>query len=125
MKYKIINNPEVAPKLNLKEAEYFGIDVSEKVNSGVLNTKGPWNIPISYKALAVSKKYNRTEGYLKIEQLTIYGQRTIRELKTSGHKQEGSLSIDGKKQRCFTSSQLFDVEGVLIDVAIIHVTIEN
>lgn len=77
---------------------------------GKMTTNGPWSAVISYRALAVDR-----DGY-------VYGMRTLHKPRESGHELEGSVSIDGKKFRAFTSSQLFErPDGSLIDVATLYV----
>lgn len=88
---------------------------------GKLKTYGPWQIPIGYKALAMSTIYDDTKGYTSIFSETVYGFRSMTSCRQEGYELEGRVSVNGKKYRAFTSSQLFDVEGKLVDVAIIQV----
>ena len=56
------------------------------------------------------------------ESKVIYGVRTLSDIRESGYELEGRVSINWKKHRGFTSSQLFKLEdGKLVDVAIIFV----
>jgi len=58
------------------------------------------------------------------ESETAYGKRTLTNLRESGHQFEGQVSVNGRKVRGFTSSQLFELpDGKLINVATIHACI--
>jgi hypothetical protein len=115
-------NPEVAIKLTKEEAIAYGIDSTQN-NMGEIVTRGVWGVASSFKALCISAKFTK-EGYTKCEEITLYGLRKLSQIKQSGYALEGRVSIRGKKYTAFTSSQLFEVEGKLIDVAIIHARIK-
>ena len=90
---------------------------------GELKTYGVWNIPVSYKALTTSTLYSIDRTRIISE--TVYGLRTMTNIRQSGYDLEGYVSINGKKYSCFTSSQLFELEnGKLINVAVIHARIK-
>lgn len=116
---KIIN-PEVAIKLTKDQAVALGIDITKDEISGELQTKGPWNIVSSYRALCISNDYDRSSMFTKILSTSIFGERQLSRPKQSGYCLEGYVSIGNKKYPAFTSSTLFEVEGKLINVATIH-----
>lgn len=77
-----------------------------------VRTRGPWGIIHKLEGLAVEKT---SDGVI------IHGMRSLFDLRESGYQMEGRVSIDGKKLRAFTSSQMFTVNGKLVDVAILYV----
>jgi len=86
-------------------------DLVKGEKRGHLTTRGPWGIPVSYKALAV----NTRDG-------VIYGYRTLSNVKQLGYELEGKVSIQGKKRRGFSSSLLIELpDGQLFSAAIIYV----
>jgi len=118
--------PSSTIKLTEKQANELGILISDDDQQGELKTFGPWNIPVSFKTIAVSAKWGIIEGHFSkscIEK-TVYGIRTMTNLRQSGYELEGYVSINGKKHTCFTSSELFEVNGKLINVAVIHARIK-
>ena len=75
-----------------------------------LKTSGMWQIPVSYRALAMDQ-HGR-----------VFGMRTMSRPRQEGHCLEGRVKVDGKTYRAFTSSRLFTREnGSLCDVAILYV----
>ena len=90
---------------------------------GELKTFGPWQIPVSYRALCTSTVYtpeNQARYTAEQESETLYGVRTLSAAHESGSL-EGRVSVNGRKVRGFTSSQLFKLpDGRLINVATIH-----
>jgi hypothetical protein len=96
---------------------------------GSMKTYGPWQLPISYKALAMSTVYtpeNLQRYSAQQEKTTAYGIRTMNNIHQSGYEIEGQTSIKGRKYRSFSSSQLFELpNGKLANVAIIHVCIKE
>lgn len=83
---------------------------------GKLKTFGPWQIPLSYKALAMSCDFGKFAR--------LYGLRTMTNIRESGYDLEGRVSIAGRKYRAFTSSMLMQrSDGSLCSVATIHVCI--
>jgi len=113
-----LQTPDYAVKISLNQWQQF-IGGEPRDIRGELKTFGPWQIPVSYQALAISRVYPKDKSYP--ESITIYGNRTLSKTKESGYDLEGQVSIDGKKKRGFTSSVLFEVEGKLHEVAVIHV----
>lgn len=91
---------------------------------GDLKTRGPWGIPVTYSALCMSVVWTPEEKQKftsERESETAYGMRTLSGIHQSGHQLEGRVSVNGKKVRGFTSSQLFELpDGKLVEVATIH-----
>lgn len=119
------NNPDSTIKLTLEQAAQLGINTDQDEQQGILKTFGVWNIPVNYKALAMSAVYDR-ETILSptVKQKTFYGQRTLTNVRQDGYYLEGYVSINGKKYSAFTSDQLFEVNGKLINVATIHARVK-
>jgi hypothetical protein len=120
MKNLTISNPDVTIKLTKEQAISFGINPEVDQQLGELKTVGPWNIPVSFKAICVSAIFDRSTCLVSKISETIYGIRTLSNVKQGGYELEGYVSINGKKYSAFTSSQLFEIDGKLIDVAVIH-----
>ena len=77
---------------------------------GEMNTVGPWQIVMGYRALAVDK-HGRVFGVCSLDKP-----------RDSSGCLEGKVSIEGKKYRAFTSSRLFRrADGSLCDVATLYV----
>lgn len=87
---------------------------------GELVTTGEWQIPVKYRALAVRKNWKSNKYGDYIETVTLYGKRTLGDIKEDGYKLTGRVSINGKKIRAYTSSVLFELpDGRLYEVAVI------
>lgn len=111
--------PADAGAIKITEAQLasFGIDAVD--SRGDLETYGPWSIPVRYKALAVSYVWG---PYSTMETVTLYGMRTMGNLKESGYCLRGRVSIGGHKRSGSTSAQLWELpDGRLIETATIHV----
>jgi hypothetical protein len=91
---------------------------------GKMKTFGPWQIPISFTALCLSVEWTPEEKRkhsAERDSETAYGIRTLSGVKQEGYCLEGRVSVNGKKVRGFTSSQLFRLpDGKLVNVATIH-----
>ena len=111
-------------KLTKDQAIQLGIDPTQDEQHGNMETRGPWNIPISFQAVCVSAKYEDLGYRTRITDKTVYGMRKMSDVRQCGYELEGRVSINGKKYTCFTSSQLFEVEGKLINVSTIHARIK-
>lgn len=86
---------------------------------GHLETMGPWQLPVRFKAPAVSVTWG---AFSAMETITLYGWRTLTDLQQSGYALDGRCSIGGRKRSAFTSSQLWQLpDGQLIETAVIHV----
>ena len=115
-----IKNPGVVIKLTTEEAINLGISPTEEKQLGEMKTYGAWNIPTSFKALCTSSIFDKKMGYTERSETKLYGLRTLSKVRQGSYELEGYVSIKGKKYSAFTSSQMFEVEGKLIDVCTIH-----
>jgi hypothetical protein len=122
MKQLTIINPDVAIKLTTEQAKELQIDTSQDQISGELKTVGVWGIPVSFRALCITKSYDASISN-NCTNIDIYGLRTMSNVRSAGYHLEGQVSVGGKKYSCFTSTQLFEVDGKLIDVATIYARI--
>jgi hypothetical protein len=115
--------------LKATESELLAMGITEKdiiagEKRGKLVTYGPWQLPVSYKAVCTSSLWDKTSGFPVPAQVAVYGIRTLTNVRQDGYELEGRVSIGGKKYSAFTSSQLFELpDGRLIDVATIHARI--
>ncbi len=111
--------PSSVIKLTEEQALRLGIKDHQRGN---LKTTGPWNIPVSFSAIAMTAKLEKPEGHFSefFTEKTVYGLRTMSNPRSSGYELEGYVSINGEKRSCFTSTQLFDINGTLLDVSVIH-----
>ena len=116
-----LQTPDYAVKLTLDQWQEF-VGGEPRDIRGELKTFGRWQIPVSYQALAISRVYPENKNFP--ESITIYGNRTLSKARQDGYHLSGQVSVNGKKKRGFTSSVMFEVEGKLHEVAVIH-TCEN
>jgi hypothetical protein len=115
--------------LKISKEDFLALGLPESAiekgeQRGELKTFGPWGIPVSYKALAMSVKYtpeDKQRYTAENDGATAYGIRTLTNVRQGGYELEGRVSVNGKKYRGFTSSQLFEIDGKLVDVATIYV----
>jgi hypothetical protein len=118
MKPITITNPGSSTKLTNKQIRLLGIDPNADKVNGEMKTFGPWQMPINYKAICESMVFG---DYSSVKEVTIYGYRTMYNVRQSGYCLEGWVSVQGKKRSCFTSDMLIETEtGHLISVATIH-----
>ncbi len=118
--------------LKITKEEFSNLGVPESTIEkgelrGELKTIGPWSIPVSYKALAISRAYtpeDKRRYSAECDEVVAYGMRALSALREDGYCLDGRVSINGKKYRGFTSSQLFEIDGKLVDVATIHVCVK-
>lgn len=117
--------PKAAIKITAEEAEKLGIDLERP--DGKLFALGAWQVPIKFVALCCSAKYGKTKyGMTVCKKKVFYGTRTLTNIRqpVGGYELEGQVSVKGKKYSAFTSSQMFEIDGKLIDVATIHARIK-
>lgn len=114
-------HPDHAIKITDKQAKLiFGRVPDFPELRGDLRTFGPWQIPLSYRALCVTSLFDSSYGYCKTVHTIVFGFRTMVDIKQSGYQIEGRVSYQGKKIRCFSSTQMFELEnGQLVNVAVI------
>ena len=118
----IINDPDHAIKITPEQAAFIGIkDITADEQRGDMETRGPWNIVKSYKAPAMAANFGEHSKKTKI---AFFGPRTLSSPKQSGYQLEGRVSIHGEKYTAFTSTQLFEIDGHLINVSTIFARIE-
>jgi len=85
------------------------IEAGEK--RGKYTHTGPWQIPVSYRAIAID-----------CDAQVIYGSRSLCNVKDLGYELGGQVSINGRKHRGFTGNVLIELpDGKLINLAVIHV----
>lgn len=100
-------------------------DIEAGEKRGELKTYGVWNIPVSYRALCMSSVNTYPDLPSITHSKTVYGIRTLTNIRQGGYELEGHVSIGGKKYSAFTSTQLFELpDGRLIDVAVIHARVK-
>ena len=121
--------PAGALPITMEELKAFGF-TEEQVRSGQIRgemtTKGPWQIPARYKALLERKEFDDSRGYTIVLSADIYAIGTLSKPEQSGYQMEGRVSLNGKKYRGFTSSQLFELpDGHLVDIATIFVCLND
>ena len=114
-----IKNPDVAVKLTTEQAISLGIDINAESHRGDLITQGMWDIPVRFISLCISVKFSKGLCPVK-EEITIYGKRTMTNPRQNGYCLDGQVSIKGRKYSSYTSSQMFEVDGRLIDVCTIN-----
>lgn len=61
------------------------------------------------------------KGIVIDDEGTIYGKRTLTDIKQDGYALFGRVSIGGKKHRAFTSNRIFEKNGKLISVSVLHI----
>lgn len=111
--------PAQAGAIKITEAQLASFGIQAEDTRGDLETFGPWHLPVRFRALAVSYVFSPNHW---AETVTLYGVRTMGKLKESGYCLEGRVSVEGRKRRGFTSSQLWELPGGrLIETATIHV----
>lgn len=80
---------------------------------GTHTVSGPWGQLITYRAMAIAHDHDRG--------IFVWGERQLTNPQPSGYDLVGKVSIGGERRRAFTSSQMFEVNGALVDVAILWV----
>jgi len=89
---------------------------------GVLETRGPWSLPVRYSAPCLTLHWEQTSYNPRILAVTLWGKRTMRNLRGSGYQLEGRLSLRGKTVSGYTGGQMFQLpDGTLLETAAIHV----
>jgi hypothetical protein len=84
--------------------------------------RGPWHICDQLRGLAVSAEWKEGPTYPQIDAYTLHGDRSLLNPRQSGYQMEGSVSVDGRRFRAFTTDTLFQLPcGKLVSVACLHV----
>ena len=119
----VFENPEVAPVLTEEQAIMLGLNPHDN-NSGDLETHGPWNIPVKYKALCITCEFDK--GIIPhVTKIVLFGKRTLNKITQHGYGIEGWVSVKGKKYSAFTTSKLFTINGKLINCDVIFARIKS
>ena len=97
--------------------EQFKDYINPTINDhpGLLQTVG--QIPTKFVAPVMVAKFSPL-GWA--ESYTLYGIRTLSDIKQSGYHLDGRVSINGKKYSAFSSSILWSVDSRLIQTAVIY-----
>ena len=130
---KVWDKKPIGTVLALTKSEAIELGITEQAveageQHGELESRGPWSIPVRYKALAMSTVWtpeDKKSYSAETDKETAFGLRTLTDVKQSGHQLEGRVSINGKRYSAFTSSQLFEIDDRLVDVATIQVRMEK
>jgi len=77
-----------------------------------IETYGPARLIATIRGLAVEKA---EQG------VRVHGVRSLQKLRSAGYEYEGTVSLGGSKRSAFTTTQLFAVEGKLVDVSVLYV----
>lgn len=120
---KTYTNPPVA--LPITESELLALGVPQSaIDAGEMRGEikhvgeSAWRVPVSYKALCVTATWGEHSRRLTE---TVFGMRTLSAMRSCGYEMEGKVSVNGRKVRGFTSTQLFELpSGRLMNVATIH-----
>lgn len=120
MKTLIFNNPDVVLKISENEAKKLGINIKSDTPFEI-DVFGPWNIIRKVKGLAITSEFKSTYSYVGRKYTKIFGQRIMFDVKPGGYGLKGRVSINGKKYPCFDTTQLFDINGILVNVSCIFV----
>lgn len=96
-------------------AQYMSPELEDQ--RGDLETMGPWQIPVRYKAPAVAITWEN--GFIR--SYTLYGFRTLSNIQQSNYHLEGRVSVEGTKRKAYTSSVICRLpDGKLLETATIN-----
>lgn len=86
---------------------------------GALETVGPWQVPVRYKAPAVAITWEN--GFIR--SYTLCGFRTMSNIQQSNYHLEGRVSVEGVKRKAHTSSVICRLpNGTLLETATVNFT---
>ncbi len=110
--------------IQLEDAiEFFGqpaIDSGER--RFVIGARGPWAVTTEVRGLAVSAEWTPGPTHPQVAAYTLHGDRALQNPHSSGYQLEGTVSIEGKRFRAFTTDTLFELpDKRLVSVACLHV----
>jgi hypothetical protein len=89
---------------------------------GDLETRGPWRLPVRFIAPCLTLHWEHNGYCNNVVAVTLWGKRTMRNLRESGYQLEGRLSLRGKTVSGYTGGQMFQLpDGTLLETAAIHV----
>lgn len=103
------------------EAAALGITPADITAGGKrldITTFGAWSIVRTVRGLTRTTEYNPETN--RAVSCTFHGVRTMSHPRPTGYDMEGRVSVKGTKRRAFTTSQMFDIEGTLVEVGILH-----
>jgi hypothetical protein len=113
----IVNDPDRAIKITPEQAAAIGItDITANSQCADIETRGPWGVISQFKAISMAANFS---DHLKMTKVAFFGPRKLLNPKPSSYQLEGRVFINGKKHSAFTSSQMFEINGHLIDVSVI------
>lgn len=118
---KISMNGAVTVKITAETAKKLGIDINTDQQSGKIEQVGPWGIIKSFTALCIKRHYDDKSMFTKVKSIDLIGIRKMGEITQQGYGIKGRVSVGGKKAQAWDTSQLFEVDGKLIDVACIAI----
>ena len=128
---KVWLKPPCTLPITAEELVAFGVPpvaIAAGEFRGATKTVGMWCLPVSYRALCMSTIWgeNRTPCLSERMSETVYGMRTLTSPQQCGYELEGRVSLNGKRVRGFTSTQMFALpDGHLVNVAIIHACLDQ
>ena len=119
--------PDLTPKLTKKQFFALGFtqeDLEKGEKRFDIETRGPWGIISKLRGFVVEsvrsedKEKNYRGEYTHA--YVFHGFRSLLKPVQTGYQIEGKVSINGKRVRAFTSSQLIYVDNKLVDIAILY-----
>ena len=122
----IINPP--AGAIPATEAQLIALgftpeEIAAGEKRGDLKNCGPWNIPVSYRAITEARDFGE---HSKVTRARFWPVRTISNPRESGYCLEGRVSLGGKNVSAFTSDTLFELpDGRLVAAATIFVRLRD
>lgn len=130
-----VENPQSTLRLTEEQADIIAKELGvtrEELEArhsfrGHLDTHGPYQIPVRYKALCVTKWYDR-ENHPMVKTLgtVFFGMRSMHRARAEGLVLEGRVSVSNHDYTAFTSHELMELpSGHLIDVGTIFVRVPN
>lgn len=120
---KTYRNPQGLPftlAITATEAAALGItaaDIAAGEKRLEIETAGPWQIVRRVSGLTHTTERDDSG---RIIARTFHGTRSMSQPRSTGYTLEGHVSIQGCKTRAFTSSQMFDIDGTLVDVGTLY-----
>lgn len=121
---KTYNDPAGLPfalPITTADAAALGItaaDIAAGEKRLDISTVGPWSVVRTVRGLTRTTDYNPETN--RAVSCTFHGGRTMSRPRPTGYDVEGQVSLQGTKRRAFTSSQMFDIDGTLVEVGILH-----
>ena len=121
----IVNPPPAVPA-TVDQLAALGVTPAE-IEAGEKRFRsahfGHWRITVSVSAIVEETEFaeNPCPYSTKIDRSRFYPVRKAGKCREDGYCMRGVISLNGKKRRVFTSSQLFELpDGRLVNVAVLH-----